>query len=71
MSSVQRARWAAIGAVITIALGAGNILTTTASTTPTSSFVPTTPQRALDTRTNLGLPGPITSLQPRNLTLTG
>ena len=68
-----RARWFAAGAAVAVALGAG--ATTWQATASTggdeSTFVPVTPTRILDTRVDLGLPGPFTSPQPRQLTVTG
>ena len=49
--SVSRSRWAAIGAVVAISLGAGGLLTASATgSAGASSFVPITPCRLMDTR---------------------
>lgn len=67
-----RARWAAIGAAVAVAIGAGGIYVGhAADVPPTSSFVTIAPVRILDTRSNLGLSGPFTSLASRDLLLTG
>lgn len=68
---ISRSRWAAIGAAVAVSLGAGGLgLARAASETP-SGFVSITPARVLDTRTGLGLPGPLVSPSPQTLQITG
>jgi hypothetical protein len=71
MSGVRRSRWAAIGAAVAVSLGAGGLGLARASTGVESSFVSVTPARVLDTRTGLGLEGPLVSPAPRVLQVTG
>ncbi|CAN5430837.1 hypothetical protein BH23ACT3_BH23ACT3_03480 [soil metagenome] len=71
VSGVRHARWAAIGAAVAIALGAGGVLVTGASSGTVSSFVPVSPVRVLDSRTGVGLAGAFESLVPRDLKVTG
>lgn len=71
---ITRTRWAAIGAAVAVTVGAGGITgihQLTAATNATSVIVPIEPTRILDTRTGLGLSGPFTSPQPRDLQITG
>ncbi|MGB0470335.1 MAG: YncE family protein [Ilumatobacteraceae bacterium] len=49
MTSLVRSRWAAIGAAVAVTLGAGSLISVNASGS-TSSLVPITPERILDTR---------------------
>ena len=49
MTSLVRSRWAAIGAAVAVTLGAGGLISVNASGS-TSSLVPITPERILDTR---------------------
>jgi len=49
MSSLVRSRWAAIGAAVAVTLGAGGLISVNAEN-DTSSLVPITPERILDTR---------------------
>lgn len=70
MSGVRRSRWAAIGAAVAVALGAGSLTIAGASSAP-SSFVSITPVRVLDTRTGVGLSGPFVSPTGRTVQLTG
>ena len=49
MTSLVRSRWAAIGAAVAITLGAGGLISVNAAN-DTSSLVPITPTRILDTR---------------------
>ena len=46
---LSRSRWAAIGAAVAVTLGAGGLISVNAAN-DTSSFVPITPERILDTR---------------------
>lgn len=59
MTSLTRARWAALGAAVTIALGAGTIaIVDAASSGSRSVFVPISPCRLLDTRPGSDNVGP-------------
>ena len=49
MTSLVRSRWAAIGAAVAVTLGAGGLISVNAAN-DTSSLVPITPERILDTR---------------------
>ena len=49
MTSLIRSRWAAIGAAVAVTLGAGGLISVNAAN-DTSSLVPITPTRILDTR---------------------
>ena len=49
MTSLVRSRWAAIGAAVAVTLGAGSLISVNAAN-DTSSLVPITPTRILDTR---------------------
>ena len=51
MASLVRSRWAAIGAAVAVTLGAGGLISVNASDS-TSSLVPITPERILDTRSS-------------------
>jgi hypothetical protein len=67
-----RSRWAAIGAAVAVAVGAGGIYVSNAASGSTaSSFVAITPVRVLDTRSDLGLTGLFTSPTARDLLVTG
>lgn len=69
-----RSRWAAIGAAVAVAVGAGGIIgfAGAASSTP-SNVVAITPVRILDTRDplNVGLAGPFVSATAQDLKVTG
>lgn len=72
--SLWRTRWAAIGAAVAVAVGAGGVVRwAAADSSAPSSFVAVTPVRVLDTRdpTNLGLAGPFVSPAAQDLTVTG
>lgn len=71
MSGVMRSRWAAIGAAVAVSVGAGGLGLASASSGVESSFVSVTPARVLDSRTGLGLVGPLVSPTPRVLQVTG
>lgn len=59
MTSLSRARWAALGAAVSIALGAGTIAIVDAATSGSRSvFVPISPCRLLDTRPGTDNVGP-------------
>ena len=51
MTSLIRSRWAAIGAAVAVTLGAGGLISVNAAN-DTSSLVPITPERILDTRSS-------------------
>ena len=70
-SSVSRSRWAAIGAAVAVALGAGGLSFAVATGGEVSSFVPVPPERVVDTRVGVGLDGPSASGVPRSLIVTG
>jgi hypothetical protein len=65
-----RTRWAAIGAAVAVTLGAGIGVVGATSSAP-STFVAATPVRILDTRTGVGLSGPLVSAVGRDLQVTG
>jgi hypothetical protein len=65
-----RSRWAAIGAAVAVTLGAGGLMTASA-TSPQSVFVAINPTRILDTRFNVGLTGAFTTSTARELDVTG
>ncbi len=68
----MRARWAALGAAVAVAVGAGGAWVTHAASPP-SSVVLIEPARVLDTRDgiDLGLPGPFVSPVSQELRVTG
>jgi hypothetical protein len=67
----MRSRWAAIGAAVAVTLGAGGLgIARAASGTP-AALVTIDPVRVLDTRIPVGLDGPLTSGQSRQLDVTG
>ncbi len=68
----MRARWAAVGAAVAVAVGAGGAWVTHAASPP-SSVVLIEPARVLDTRDgiDLGLPGPFVSPVSQDLRVTG
>lgn len=72
-----RSRWAAIGAAIAVALGAGAVIQYATAAIPTdpNSFVPVTPFRVFDTRPlpdNVGgFVGPLTATASHTYTLAG
>ena len=51
MTSLIRSRWAAIGAAVAVTLGPGGLISVNAAN-DTSSLVPITPERILDTRSS-------------------
>ncbi len=57
-SGSHRSRWAAIGAAIAVALGAGGVLTGSAASGTESLLVPITPCRLVDTRPGTDNVGP-------------
>jgi len=66
-----RSRWAAIGAAVALTLGGGGLLVANAAPSPASSIVTISPARILDTRTDIGLPGPFVSAASQKLQVTG
>jgi len=65
-------RWLALGAVFSLLPISGGPDRLVASALPAGSvFVPISPQRILDTRSNLGLTGPFASNVPRVVTVSG
>ena len=52
-----RTRWAAIGAAVAVAVGAGGLLAASAAESVPSSFIAVTPVRLVDSRVALGLTG--------------
>ena len=68
-----RSRWAAIGAAVAVAFGAGGMIAVNAASSPASSVVTIAPVRILDTRdpVNIGLPGPFVSAVSQKLQVTG
>ena len=71
MSGLWRSRWAAIGAAVAVAVGAGGLTIVTAASSPPSSVVTIDPVRILDTRTDVGLAGPFVSAVSQKLQVTG
>jgi hypothetical protein len=65
-----RSRWAAIGAAVAVTFGAGGLFAANAAS-PESSTVAIEPVRILDTRTDVGLPGPFVSATAQDLKVTG
>lgn len=65
-----RSRWAAIGAAVAVTLGAGGLLTAQANSDE-SVFVAISPERILDTRSDIGLSGALSGAQSRLLDVTG
>ena len=70
-NAVWRSRWAAIGAAIAVTLGGGGIFVANAASSAPSSVVTIDPVRILDTRTDIGLPGPFVSAMSQKLQVTG
>jgi hypothetical protein len=66
-----RTRWAAIGASIAVVLGAGGLLSASASESAPSSFISVTPVRVVDTRIGLGLADALVAVQPELVQITG
>jgi hypothetical protein len=69
--SLWRSRWAAVGAAVVVTLAAGGLVAVNAAPSAPSSFVSVDPARVLDTRTNVGLPGPFVSGVAQKLKVTG
>ena len=68
---LRRARWAAIGAAVAVSIGGGGLFVANAASGPASSVVMIDPVRILDTRTDVGLPGPFVSPVSQKLQVTG
>ena len=66
-----RSRWAAIGAAVAVTFGAGGLAAVNAASSVPSSIVTIDPVRILDTRTDVGLPGPFVSAVSQKLQVTG
>ena len=66
-----RSRWAAIGAAVAVTFGGGGLFVANAASSPASSIVTVSPERILDTRTDIGLPGPFVSAVSQKLQVTG
>ena len=69
--SLWRSRWAAIGAAVAVTLGGGGMFAVNATSSPPSSVVTIDPVRILDSRTDVGLPGPFVSAVSQKLQVTG
>jgi hypothetical protein len=65
-----RTRWAAIGAAVAVTLGAGGLAGVRAET-PGAVFVPITPERVVDSRSSVGLNGPLVGGRSAQVTVTG
>jgi hypothetical protein len=70
-SRLWRVRWAAIGAAIAVSLGGGGVFIANATSGAPSSVVTVDPVRILDTRTDVGLPGPFASAESQKLLVAG
>ena len=66
-----RSRWAAIGAAVAVTLGGGGLFAVQAASSPASSVVTITPVRAIDTRSDVGLDGPLVSAVSQKLKVPG
>jgi hypothetical protein len=66
-----RSRWAAIGAAVVVTFGGGGLFVANAASSLPSSVVTIDPVRILDTRTDVGLPGPFVSAVSQKLQVTG
>jgi hypothetical protein len=68
---LMRSRWAAIGAAVAVSLAGGGAFYANAATSAPSSVVTIDPVRVLDTRTDVGLPGPFVSPVSQKLQVAG
>lgn len=68
---LRRSRWAAVGAAVAVTLGGGGLVAVNAASSVQSSIVTIDPVRILDTRTDVGLPGPFVSAVSQKLQVTG
>lgn len=66
-----RSRWAAVGAAVAVTLGGGGLVAVNAASSVPSAIVTIDPVRILDTRTDVGLPGPFVSAISQKLQVTG
>ncbi len=66
-----RSRWAAIGAAVAVALGAGGLFVASATGGVQSNFVSVTPVRVVDTRVGVGVAAPLIATQPVVVQITG
>lgn len=70
-SGTTRSGWAAIGAAVAVAIGAGGSLQLVGASDDPASFEAVAPTRILDTRSGLGLDGPFSSPEPRVVQVAG
>ena len=67
-----RARWAAVGAAVAVSLGGGGLFVANAAVSDqASSFVPVEPVRFVDSRSDVGVTGPLASLADEDVKVTG
>src|SRR3954454_8372109 len=66
-----RVRWAAIGAAVAVSIGGGGLFVANGAPSPAAPVVTVDPVRILDTRTDVGLPGPFVSPVAQKLQVTG
>lgn len=67
-----RSRWAAVGAAVAVSLGGGGFFVASAAVNPAeSSFVPVDPVRVVDSRSAVGVAGPLSSLDDQDVKVTG
>ena len=71
--SIWGSRWAAVGILVAVMVGAGGLLVASAASSPPSSVVTIDPLRILDSRdgNDVGLPGPFVSPVSQKLQVTG
>ena len=71
--SIWGSRWAAVGILVAVMVGAGGLFVANAASSPPSSVVTIDPLRILDSRdgTDVGLPGPFVSPVSQKLQVTG
>ncbi len=72
-SSIWGSRWAAVGILVAVMVGAGGLFVANAASSPQSSVVTIDPLRILDSRdgVDVGLPGPFVSPVSQKLQVTG
>jgi hypothetical protein len=66
-----RSRWAALGAAVAVAVGAGGVGLVRANVAQSATTVAVDPVRIVDTRIPMGLVGPLEADIPQFLTVTG
>lgn len=67
-----RSRWAAVGAAVAVSVGGGGLFVANAAVNPAeSSFVPVDPVRVVDSRSDVGVDGPLASLADVDVKVTG